>query len=276
MPYTSLEPGDLLNGRYIIEQIRHVSGMGTLYEASDRDAPLPHQSRAIKENILDTGSNQGVSNNFHDKARILASLSHPGIPRTFDYFVLEDRTYLVTELVEGRDLEALLFDTQSEISVEVVHQWAIELCDTLQHLHTHQPEPLIFRDVKPANIMISQNLNVRLVDFDTLAVLSHPSRGPQEPLGTDGYAAPEQYVGEVAPSIDIYGLGATLHHLLTRRDPRLEPPFSFAKRPIEQFNPRVPEALIRIVMRAVEYHPWDRYATMEEMQLELMQIKNMG
>jgi serine/threonine protein kinase len=273
--YTSFEPGDLLNDRYIIQRILHVSGMGTLYEANDRDAPLPHQSRAIKESIFSSDNAQGEFDNFSHKAQILTSLSHPGLPRTFDHFVLDDRAYLVTELVEGHDLETVLFDTSAEIPVTGVHQWAIELCDTLHHLHTHQPEPLIFRDVKPANIMIDRRLNARLVDFDTLAVFSR-SHGPYEPLGTDGYAAPEQYVGEVTPSIDIYGLGATLHHLLTRRDPRLEPPFSFAKRPIVKFNPDVPDALVKIVMRAVEYHPWDRFFTIEEMGLELKQLKDIG
>ena len=99
----------------------------------------------------------------------------------------------------------------------------------LTYLHGHQPQPVIFRDMKPSNVMIDQHGHIRLIDFGIARVFQPGQKGTM--IGTEGYSPPEQYRGEASPAGDIYALGATLHHLLTRRDPRAEPPFSFSERP---------------------------------------------
>ena len=146
--------------------------------------------------------------------------------KIYDFFTFDERSYLVLELVNGKDLDAILSETQGFFSEDQVIAWAIELCDVLDYLHKHKPEPIIFRDMKPTNIMVNQDNHIMLVDFGIAKLFHEGQKGTM--IGTEGYSPPEQYRGEATPLADIYALGATLHHLLTRRDPRLEPPFTFA------------------------------------------------
>jgi serine/threonine protein kinase len=264
-----LKPGHLLHNRYVITHRKAISGVGALYQARDLQ-PLGRERRvcAIKEVVLgapDSPAYQEGVDSFMLNGERLASLSHPAIPRVREYFVDGDCAYLVTEFVQGRDLENILCEERN-LPAETVHRWALELCDVLHYLHT-RPQPIIFRDVKPSNVMIDWHSKAHLVDFG-IAVPLDPHR-EHAPLGTDGYAAPEQYQGEVSPVIDIYGLGATLHHLLTGRDPRLEPPFTFGRRPIREINPAVPEPFAAVVMQAVEREPWKRFASAAEMKKAL-------
>src|SRR6185503_12649572 len=158
-----------------------------------------------------------------------------------------------------------LNDTPGMLTEEQVIEWALQLCDVLAYLHDHKPEPIIFRDMKPSNVMLDQHNRIRLIDFGIARPFQSGQKGTM--IGTEGYSPPEQYRGEASPAGDIYALGATLHHILTRRDPRLEPPFSFAERQVRQINPKVTTDLEAIVMRALSYEPTDRYpsaGTMKE------------
>ncbi len=116
----------------------------------------------------------------------------------------------------------------------MVAHWGVELCHVIHYLHHHQP-PVIFRDIKPSNIMSDEHENIRLVDFGIAKLFEPDRKGTM--IGTEGYSPPEQYRGEAGPLSDVYALGATLHHLLSRRDPRIEPPFSWHDRPLRQINP---------------------------------------
>ncbi len=271
MQQRPLREGDRLRRRYVITQISHLSNASVLYKALDEGAH-PARHCAIKERAIEAlGADRAaaVAAFLHRSARLTA-LAHPAIPPVLDYFVEDDRTYLVTDFVEGRDLEELLYDPDVEFTPAQIVKWGIELCDALHYLHTRFPEPLIFRDLKPANLIVSPQGRIWLVDLDTIA---HPSDALAEPpLGTEGYAAPEQYEGIVSPAIDIYALGVCLYHLLTRRDPRLEPPFSFAERSPRSHNPDVPEALAAVVMRALSLDPVARFASAAEMAAALQQL----
>jgi len=152
---------------------------------------------------------------------------------------------------------------------EEVIGWAIELCDVLEYLHGHKPEPIIFRDMKPSNIMINQSNHTMLVDFGIAKVFKLGQKGTM--IGTEGYSPPEQYRGEATPLADIYSLGATLHHLLTHKDPRLETPFTFAERPVRKYNPQISLELEGIVQKAVQYEPKDRFQSASEMKEALIQ-----
>jgi serine/threonine protein kinase len=256
--------------RYEIQDTIGIGGMGTVYRARDKNFKAIRLV-AIKEmisQINDPLVRKKIYLNYERESNILATLRHQSIPRIYDYFIRDDRAYLVMELVTGRDLDTILAEITSFFSEAQVVTWGIELCDVLQYLHTRQPEPIIFRDIKPSNIMISPQNHIMLVDFG-IAKLFDP-REKNTMIGTQGYSPPEQYRGEATNKVDIYALGATLHHLLTLKDPRLEAPFSFNERPIQESNPHVSDELVAVIERALEYDPKDRYESADDMKEALI------
>lgn len=242
-----------------------------MYRAKDLHFPNVEKIVAVKEMINqapDPQVRKNIIRNFEREANILVTLSHPSIPQIFDYFSHDERSYLVIELISGKDLEKVLESTEGFLPEEQIVAWAIELCDVLSFLHTHKPEPIIFRDMKPSNVMISKQNHVFLVDFGIAKNFKTGQKGTM--IGTEGYSPPEQYRGEASPRADIYALGATLHHLLTKRDPRLEPPFTFSERPIRESNPNVSIELEAVVNTALQYDPKDRFESAQAMKESLL------
>ncbi|HWQ84198.1 MAG TPA: PQQ-binding-like beta-propeller repeat protein, partial [Anaerolineales bacterium] len=240
-----------------------------------RDLHFPNVVKlvAVKEMInqaRDPLVRKTIIRNFEREANLLATLDHRAIPRIYDYFSLDQRSYLVLEHISGKDLEALIADIDDFVFEDRVLAWALELCDVLTYLHNHKPEPIIFRDVKPSNIMITPQDHVVLVDFGIARTFQTGQKGTM--IGTEGYSPPEQYRGEATPLADIYALGATLHHILTRRDPRLEPPFSFAERPIRVINPSISIEMEQVLDKALQYNPEDRFQTAQEMKEAFLSI----
>ncbi|MFM8368777.1 MAG: PQQ-binding-like beta-propeller repeat protein, partial [Chloroflexota bacterium] len=213
---------------------------------------------------------QTIVQNFEREANLLATLNHPSIPRIYDYFSHDDRSYLVLEFIQGRDLETVINEANGFLAEDQVISWAIQLCDVLEYLHGHKPDPIIFRDMKPSNVMINQSGDVVLVDFGIAKTFQTGIKGTM--IGTEGYSPPEQYRGDATPLADVYALGATLHHSLTRRDPRLEPPFTFAERPIRRINSHVTVELEAVVNTALNYNPTERFPTASAMKEALMNV----
>jgi serine/threonine protein kinase len=270
---SSLKANSVLMGRYRVHGVLGGGGMGTVYQARDENFPNARRMVAIKEMLTlatDEALRSSTLKTFQREANILATLSHPAIPKIFDFFVQNDRAYLVMEYINGSDLELLLGKTK-ELPVDKIIEWAIDLCDVLHYLHSHEPEPIVFRDMKPSNVMIDSFGKVRLIDFGIAKTFASGVKHTM--IGTEGYSAPEQYKGDVSPQSDIYSLGATLHHVLTRRDPRLEPPFSFNERSIAEINPKVPKGLIAVVEHAVEFDAKKRYQTCAEMKADLEKMR---
>lgn len=271
--YNSLQKNTVLLARYRIVGVLGGGGQGSVYQARDLNFPEVKKLVAVKEMLnptTDPKLRASTLKTFQREANILATLSHPAIPRIFDFFDWNDRAYLVMEYINGNDLEALLSKTK-DLPVDKIVEWAIDLCDVLEYLHNQQPEPIIFRDMKPSNIMIDHLGKVRLIDFGIAKTFDPSVRHTQ--IGTEGYSAPEQYKGNVTPLSDIYSLGATLHHVLTRRDPRLEPPFSFPERPILDFNNQVSRELAEIVNKAVEFESQNRFQSCLEMKQALEALR---
>ncbi|MGQ0603317.1 MAG: beta-alanine-activating enzyme beta-propeller domain-containing protein [Anaerolineales bacterium] len=275
---SSLKPGATLMNRYSIIRVLGVGGMGSVYQARDLRFPNVTKYVAVKEiiNIADPSMREMVVKIFEREANTLASLDHPAIPKIYDYFNQDDRSFLVMEFIDGRDLETYLNDNPAQLGEELVVEWSIELCDVLSYLHNHkdkdnQLDPLIFRDLKPSNIMLDQHQSIRLIDFGIARNYQSGQKGTM--IGTEGYSPPEQYRGESSPAGDIYALGATLHHLLTKQDPRIEPPFSFAERPIRKSNPEVSMELEAIINTALNYNPGDRFPTAHDMKVALQTFK---
>lgn len=266
-----LNSGTNLVNRYLIQEVIGVGGMGSVYRARDLHFPNVVKLVAVKEMINqapDPLVRQTIVQNFEREANILATLSHPSIPRIYDYFTLDNRSYLVLEFVNGKDLEVILSQSDVFLPEEQILTWGIELCDVLNFLHNHKPDPIIFRDMKPSNVMINQYNHIMLVDFGIAKSFQTGQKGTM--IGTEGYSPPEQYRGEATTKADIYALGATMHHLLTRRDPRLEAPFSFAERPIRKINPSVSIELETVVNTALQYNPEDRYNSVEDFRESLL------
>lgn len=268
-----LIPGVILSNRYQIQDVIGIGGMGSVYRARDLHFPNVVKLVAVKEIINkapDLQVRETIVRNFEREANILVTLNHPAIPKIFDFFSNNERSYLVQELINGKDLEAILRNTAEPISEEQAIIWSIEVCDVLDYLHNHKPEPIIFRDVKPQNLMINQYNHVVVVDFGIAKIFSSNQKGTM--IGTEGYSPPEQYRGEATFQTDIYALGATLHHILTRRDPRLEAPFSFSDRPIRKINPMISQELEMIVSTALNYKPEDRFKDIRAMREALISL----
>jgi len=259
----SLVVGTTLENRYLVIRVIGSGGMSWVYQARDMRFPSVTRLAAVKEMLnpsKDEAIRQTAVQSFEREANLLATLNHPAIPRIYDYFTIGERSFLVMEFVNGKDLEATLTETNDFLPTSQVAHWGVELCSVIHYLHHHQP-PVIFRDIKPSNIMSDEHENIRLVDFGIAKLFEPDRKGTM--IGTEGYSPPEQYRGEAGPLSDVYALGATMHHLLSRRDPRIEPPFSWHDRPLRQINPAIPEGLEQAVMKALAYEPAERFPDMK-------------
>lgn len=272
-PLGTLSPGTVLAGRYQIEKIIGTGGMGAVYAARDRRFRNAVRRCAVKEmydSIADTTAREKARESFEREANILAGLNHASIPKVFDYFTEGERHYLVYEFVEGQDMARALYQRGRPFPAERVVSWAIQLTRVLEMLHQGEP-PIIFRDLKPSNVILSPNRSeVMLIDFGIAKHFQQVEKGTM--IGTEGYAPPEQYEGVASPLVDVYGLGATMHQLLTNTDPQEFRPFSYAQRPIKKYNPSVPDELAQIVMRALSYEAADRWPTMGALRTGLERV----
>ena len=262
----------VLQGRYDVEEVLGIGGMSVVYKARDLRFTAVARHCAVKE-MPDTAPDPRTGQlrlaNFEREASLLATLSHPGIPKIYDFFYSHGRVYLVLEYIDGRDLETQLTQRGAPMQEEEVVKYAVQICEVLEYLHSHRPQPIVFRDLKPSNIIAAGDGKITLIDFGIAKVFQSDKRGTM--IGTEGYAPPEQYRGMAEPRGDVYGLGATMHHLLTASDPRIQTPFTFHERPIRKFNTRVSEYMESVILRAVEYDMDRRWPSASAMRQALMQ-----
>ena len=246
-----LPPNTTLRDRYLILRRLAVGGMGAVYEASDL---INGKRWAVKEmsesSLLPDERDQAISD-FQREATILRTLDHPNLPKVADLFNIGGRYYMVMEFVAGRTLQQVIDDSPNPLDWKRVQPIATQLCDVLAYLHRQHP-PIIYRDLKPGNIMLLRdskgNEQVKLIDFGIARFHQPGKTRDTTTFGTAGYAPPEQYGRDQTDArSDIYALGATLHHLLTRRDPGLNP-FNFG--PIRDVNPSVPPEVEKAILKA--------------------------
>jgi len=270
-----LATNTVLNGRYEIVRRIGGGGMGAVYLAKDRN--LGDAPRAVKEMVeshLDPSQHEKAIGDFKRESLLLTALEHPSIPTIYDYFYDDalSRFYLVMKYISGGDLASRLrAAVGGRLDEKTVTDWGMQVADVLDYLHS-RPKPIIYRDLKPANLMIDGNTGrVMLIDFGIARWVTQQEKGVTA-VGTMGYAPPELFSGRVQPASDVYSLGATMFHLLTGSDPQDNPLliFDFSKNPRpRQITPSISSEMEQILMRAVEYRPEDRFRTAGEMRNEL-------
>ncbi|MBC8159837.1 MAG: PQQ-binding-like beta-propeller repeat protein [Roseiflexaceae bacterium] len=270
----TMQPGVVLQGRYQIEGTVGIGGMSVVYRGRDlrfRDVVRACAIKEMYQSAPDTNTRLFNLKNFEREAGLLATVQHAAIPKVYDFFEENGRVYLIMELVPGKDLETVLDEAHGPLSQERVLRWAVEVCDVLNYLHSREPDPIVFRDLKPSNAIVTPEDRLVLIDFGIARTLERTDRKGTM-IGTEGYSPPEQYRGVAEPRGDVYALGATLHHLLTNTDPRLQTPFTFHERPICQLNPAVSPAFEAVINRALEYEAAQRWESAEAMKQALLDV----
>ena len=250
------------NDTYEIRSIIGKGGMSTVYLAEHKRL---HTRWAVKE----VRKQQGARFDFLAEANILKRLQHPMLPRIVDIFEDAYSIYIVEDFVEGITLEDLL-KRQGRVEEPLALQWFRELCGVLRYLHTQRPNPIIYRDMKPSNIMLQPDGSLKLIDFGIAREYKEASSGDTTYIGTKGYAAPEQFGrAQTDARTDIYALGVTMYHLLTGKSP-YEPPYQFV--PVRELDPSLSRGIEHILNKCVQLEPADRYQTVDELLYDLDHI----
>lgn len=259
-----LEIGSVIDGKYKILNKVGQGGMSVVYLAMNERA---NKQWAIKEVRKDGTQNfEVVKQGLVAETDILKKLSHPSLPSIIDVIDREDTFLIVMDYIEGNSLCKALEEYGAQPQ-EYVIEWGKQLCDVLSYLHTRKP-PIIYRDMKPANVMLKPDGNVSLIDFGTAREFKNDRVEDTTCLGTQGYAAPEQFggQGQTDARTDIYCLGATLYHLVTGHNPS-EPPYEMY--PIRQWNPSLSSGLEEIILKCTRRNPADRYQSCNELMYAL-------
>lgn len=264
-----LPPQSILSERYVILRRVGRGGMGAVYQAAD--TRIPGKTWAVKEMsdaaITNPLEKQQALDAFRQEALMLASLEHPNLPKVTDHFAEGGKQYLVMDFIEGETLaERLERESGEPLPVDEVLGWAEQLCHVLEYLHGQSP-PVIFRDLKPGNVMVTPEDTVKLIDFGIARIFKPGKAKDTAYFGTAGYAPKEQYGrGQTDARSDVYALGTTLHHVLTGVDPA-DNPFHFED--IRRLNQQVPADVADAVMKALADDPADRWQSIAEMKMAL-------
>jgi len=261
----SLTTGEKILNRYRIQELIAEGGFGAIYCAWDEKL---NKAVALKENQR---FEDEFKRQFVREARLLANLHHDHLPRVSNYFLIEEQgQYLVMDFVEGRNLDTWLKQRGSPFTEAEIIDWLLKICDALTYLHTQQP-PIVHRDVKPANIIITPQDTPMLVDFGIAApqqTKTGASVSEAPKAMTHGFSPPEQYYGKTEPRSDIYALGATIYNLLTGERP--SPSLSSEGRAemmarLQALNP----AIAAIIATAISLDLEQRFATVAELRTAL-------
>ncbi|HEY3999168.1 MAG TPA: bifunctional serine/threonine-protein kinase/ABC transporter substrate-binding protein [Candidatus Xenobia bacterium] len=267
-----LNPGDILERRYQIVKLLGAGGMSNIYLCRIVGDPGPERFWVIKEmsvHYADPSEQATAVELFLREGELLQRLDHKNLPKVIDRFFVNGKYHFVMEFVDGEDLGKLITRNPQGLPENMVLPWAVEVAQVLYYLHCQQP-PIVFRDMKPSNIMISKG-TVKLIDFGIARSFKPNKKKDTISIGSPGYAPPEQYSGQTDPRSDIYALGATVHHLLTGRDPtETRTPFKFE--PVNVLKPSISEATAAIIAKATELDPSMRYQNALDMKKALSTV----
>lgn len=261
-----LRIGDLVDGKYRIIAQTGKGGMSTVWLALNEAVNKQWAIKEVKKSSSST-SDQIIKQNLVTEAGILRHLKHPHLPSIVDIFNEDDTFLIVMDYIEGRTLSDILKEQGRQPQADVV-DWALQICSVFKYLHGLNP-PIIYRDMKPGNVMLKPDGNIMVIDFGTAREYKHESGEDTIHLGTKGYAAPEQFQDnhqQTDPRTDIYNLGATMYHLVTGKNPS-KPPFKFL--PIRQVDRTLSSGLESIILKCVAPDPNERYQTVDDLEFAL-------
>ena len=257
--------GTVLDGKYEILKEIGRGGMSIVYLARDNRL---NKQWAVKEMKNDgTKTRETLLKGLEREANILKDVDHPVLPRIVDIINSRGTIYVVMDFIEGTNISEILKEKGAQPQEKVI-EWGRQLASALDYLHSMNP-PIIYRDMKPSNVMLKPEGGVKLIDFGTAKEYTIENNADTTALGTRGYAAPEQFGDAQGRGIyntdartDIYNLGATMYHMVTGKNP-CEPPYEM--KPIRQWNPALSTGLEKIILKCTQPDPNDRYQSCSEL-----------
>lgn len=257
--------GDVIDGKYEILKMIGAGGMSKVYLAMDKRLNKQWAVKEITKRSRDM-NNEVVIQSAIAEANMIKKLDHPALPRIVDIIENGDMIFVIMDYIEGETLGNVL-KAEGPQPQELVVEWALQLCEVLDYLHTRNPS-IIYRDMKPDNIMLKPDGNIKLIDFGIAREYKEHKSSDTIGLGTRGYAAPEQFGGQAQTDArtDIYCLGMTLHHLLTGKNPS-EPPYETY--PIRHWDPQLSTGLEVVVQQCIHLDPDKRYQSCAELAYAL-------
>ena len=256
------EIGSIIDGKYEILTEIGRGGMSVVYLAMDTHLNKQWAVKEIRKKSKGK-MDEIIVNSLLAEANLMKRLDHPALPRIVDIIDNGVTIFVVMDYIEGETLDKVVkeFGAQPE---DLVIEWAKQLCDALSYLHSQKP-PIIYRDMKPANIMLKPEGNIKLFDFGIAREYKEQSLADTTVLGTKGYAPPEQYSGQTDIRSDIFALGMTMHHLLTGVDPRKGEAYA----PVRAWNPELSEGIELIIDKCVQPAAENRYQNCADLLYDL-------
>ena len=264
-----LEIGSIVDGKYKILSVIGKGGMSVVYLALNERA---NKTWAIKEVRKDGKQDfEVVKQGLVVETDMLKKLHHPNLPSIIDVLDGDGSFLIVMDYIEGSPLSD--FTRKGPLDQYDVIEWSKQLCDVLGYLHSRKP-PIIYRDMKPSNIMLKPDGTVTVIDFGIAREYKEGNVADTSVLGTRGYAAPEQYggQGQTDQRTDIYALGATMYHLVTGHSPAEYP---YEMYPIRYWNPTLSSGLEQIILKCTRQNPADRYQNCAELLYALVHYEDL-
>ena len=264
--------GQVIDDKYEILTLIGQGGMSKVYLARDRRLNKQWAVKEIQKKARDK-NNEIVVQSAIAEANMIKQLDHTAIVRIVDIIETPDVIYIIEDYIEGETLNTILENNGAQPQ-ELVIEWAMQICEALEYLHTRKP-PIIYRDMKPANVMLKPDGNIKIIDFGIAREYKDQSLADTVSLGTKGYAAPEQFggKGQTDARTDVYCLGVTLYHLVTGHNP-CEPPYEIY--PIRHWNPQLDPGLEAIIEKCTQLNPIDRYQSCAELLYALQHYQENG
>ncbi len=266
-----LDTGTVINNIYRVVKLLGKGAMGNVYlvEKIEDDSKF-----VVKELIFSPDTDAALTKKiFFRESEFMAKFDHPGLPEMYGIFSQNDRDYIVMEYIEGKTLEEIINASSEPMFPRRAMKFILELADILDYLHNSFHTPVVYRDLKPSNIIITPEGDLTLVDFGIARYYNPDKDTDTFSYGSPGYAAPEQYrgKGQTTPQTDIFGLGVILYQLITKYDPSLKP---FVFPPIKSFNQSFPDELENLIRKAIEMDPVKRYISMKDFKEAMEKYRN--
>ena len=260
-----LPKGTLLQNRYTIKRYIGKGAMGTVYLVSDARLPDDRVIKEMNPTFLEASEREQFMELFKQEAHMLSRLHHENLPKVIDYFFEGERYYLVMDYVDGKNLKDYR-ESNHVMDKDQIIKIISQICNVLEYLHSQKP-PIIFRDLKPSNIMITGDSTIKLIDFGIARIFKESQKVDTVIVGTPGFAPPEQYgKRQTDERSDIYSLGATLYYLFTGEVPDL--PDQKGRKEVEH-HINIPLSFKTVILKCLDPEPSERYAHVSDFRKAL-------